>query len=226
MRLWASLLCLAAVAAAVGACGKDRPKPDVSTFRHPDAAQWRITAHPLGRGAFVPRNVAFGPTGLTLRLPAGTLDGGELQSKPFRGDGTLTTRMKSAGVPGSISAFFLYKHDYTTDSSDELDFEIPAGPPYTVLLTVWRRGIKVPVAQRKLPVAFNPAAALHDYAFERDGHDVTFLIDGKKVFSSAKAPDDALRPIFNAWYPEWQQPATPPREGTMTVDRFSFTGKG
>jgi len=219
------MLALTASTALFAGCGHDAPAPQVSDFHAPAPATWKVTAHPLGRGAFVPSNVGFGPSGLTLRLPGGSLDGGELQSVGTTGNGTYTARLRSAGVPGSISAFFLYLHDFATDSSDELDFEIPAGPPHQVLLTVWRRGIKTPVAQRRATLPFDPAAAEHEYAFVRDGTDVTFTADGRELFRSAAAPGNALHTIFNAWYPDWQQPATPPREGTMTVSRFTFAGR-
>ena len=222
MRPRLPMLALTASTILVAGCGHDGAAPQVSDFHAPAPATWKVTAHPLGRGAFERGNVAFGPDGLALTLPGGTLNGGELQSVGRTGDGTYTARLRSAGVPGSISAFFLYRHDYATDSSDELDFEIPAGPPHQAILTVWRRGIKTPVAQRKAPLPFDPAAGLHDYAFVRQGRDVTFTVDGRALFRSAKAPDNPLHTIFNAWYPDWQQPATPPQQGTMTVSRFTY----
>jgi hypothetical protein len=44
-----------------------------------------------------------------------------------------------AAAPGALSAFFLYLHDFETDSSDEIDIELPAGEPHRAILTVWRR---------------------------------------------------------------------------------------
>lgn len=222
MRPCHLLLALATLPLTLAACGGSSPAPQVSTFHTPTPKTWRVTSHPLGRGAFVPANVSFGPAGLSLRLPAGTLDGGEVQSVGRTGDGTYTARLRAAAGPGSISAFFLYQHDYATDSSDELDFEIPVATPPQVILTVWRRGIKVPVAQRKAPLSFDPAAGLHDYAFVRKGSHVSFTVDGATLFQSDKAPDNDLHTIFNAWYPTWQTPSTPPQEGTMNVARFTF----
>lgn len=204
-----------------GGGGPAAPPPQVSTFRTPQPARWTPTAHPLGRGAFRAVNVTFSPAGLLLTLPAGTLDGGELRARRPVGPGTFTARLRSAGSPGSISAFFLYRHDVATDSSDELDVEIPGGAPHHVLLTVWRRGVRTPVDQRDLPLDFDPAAGLHDYAFARTGTDVRFTVDGREVFRSARAPDVAMTPMFNAWYPTWQTPADPPQGGQMLVDRYT-----
>jgi beta-glucanase (GH16 family) len=215
------------VAAVLAAgCGDTPPPTKVSTFRTPEPTRWVVTSHPLGRGTFQTANVAFGRGGLALSLPQGTLNGGELQAKGFEASGTSSARMRSATSPGSISAFFLYRHDFKTDSSDELDFEIPGGQPNRVLLTVWRRGIKTPVAQKTVPLPFDPAAGMHDYAFVRKDASVKFLIDGREVFSSAKAPSNALKPIFNAWYPTWQDPTVPPAGGRMAVQRYAFTPAG
>lgn len=218
-------LILALCAAALAGCGGG-PKEQVETFRQPDPANWKVTEHALGRGSFLRGNVAFGPTGLTLDMPQGTLNGGEVQSTELLGDGTYEARVRASSAQGSISAFFLYVHDAPTDTSDELDFEIPAvpvGQHDEVIVTVWRIGHQQPVAQKHVPLDFDPAAALHDYAFARDGGDVVFTVDGDEVFRSDQAPTQALRPIFNAWYPTWQDPTVPPAPGRMTVDRFAFT---
>jgi beta-glucanase (GH16 family) len=183
-----------------------------------------VTSHPLGRGAFLPANVGFGPAGLTLRMPQGTLNGGELQGRQARGAGTSTARMRTSSSPGSISAFFLYRQDLATDSSDELDFEIPGGPPHRAILTVWQRGRHVPTAQRTVSLDFDPSAAEHEYRFVRDGAKVTFVIDGRTRFAYAHAPSVALPPVFNAWYPTWQDPTQPPAGGVMRVSRYTFTG--
>jgi hypothetical protein len=215
-------LCCAGLAACGGGSGGQTT--ETSSFRGSDPAAWRVSVHPLGRGAFQAANVTFGPQGLALALPAGTLDGGEVQATELRGDGTYGARMRTSSAPGSLSAFFLYLHDHATDSSDELDFEIPAGEPHRAILTVWRAGTRTPADQRTVSLDFDPAAALHEYTFLREGGEVRFEIDGREVFRSAKAPTADLRPIFNAWYPTWLEPSVPTAAGEMVVDRFQFTG--
>ena len=205
-------------------CGDTPPPTQASTFRAPEPARWTVTAHPLGRGTFERANVRFGRDGLTLTLPQGTTNGGELQANSLDGPGTASVRMRSATSPGSISAFFLYRHDFKTDSSDELDFEIPGGQPNRVILTVWRRGIKTPVAQKTVPLPFNPSAGFHDYALQRTSKGaVTFLIDGREMFASSKAPTSDMKSILNAWYPTWQDPTVPPAGGQAVVQRYAFT---
>jgi hypothetical protein len=188
----------------------------------PDPQRWEPRAHRLGRSELRPRNVAFESTGVTLALPAGTTEGAEIRGTERRGDGAHTARMRSAGSPGSISAFFLYRHDAGTDTSDELDFEILGGEPHRMLTTVWRRGVREPVAQAEEPLEFAPAAESHDYSIRRAGAEVTFLLDGEEVFFYGDAPAVALRPYFNAWYPTWRKPAAPPAGGEMRVESYEF----
>ena len=215
------MLCVAPVLAVMG-CGGDSIEREIATFGEPDPEAWTVGDHPLGRGELEPANVAFGEDGLTLTLPEGTTNGGEIKGVEYRGSGSFKARMRSATSPGSISAFFLYRHDFDTDSSDELDFEIPGGEPHRVLVTVWRAGIKEPVSQTEVPLDFDPAAELHDYEMRRDGADVDFLIDGESVFTYDDAPTVTLQPYFNAWYPTWQDPTQPPAGGEMLVERYEF----
>jgi hypothetical protein len=169
-----------------------------------------VTDHPLGRGELQAANVRFGREGLVLSLPQGTTNGGELQARRFAGDGQFTARLRSATSPGSISAFFLYRHDFATDSSDELDFEIPGGMPHRVIVTVWRRGKKVPVAQRTVPLGFDPAAGLHDYAFKRDGTKAMFQVDGNEVFTSQPPRPRSSRSSTRGTRPGRTRPCPPP----------------
>ena len=196
---------------------------EVSTFRVADPARWRATAHPLGRGRFEPANVAYGPGGASLRLPPGRTDGGELEATSPRGDGIFGARLRASDAPGSLSAFFLYRHDDASDTSDELDIEIPAGEPYRVMVTIWNRGIPTPADHNVVELGFDPSASLHDYVIERRPRRVRFFVDGRCVMSSVRAPGGLLTPMFNAWYPQWLEPAAPPEGGELQVGRFAFT---
>jgi beta-glucanase (GH16 family) len=222
-------LALLAPAVTLAACGggaapEDEQEVEVATFREPEAG-WRVAEHPLGRGVLKYSNVKFGRPGLQLVMPPGTLNGGEVKSIEWRGDGTFTARMKGSGAPGSISAFFLYRHDHATDTSDELDFEIPGGAPPRVLLTVWRRGSSRPADETVIPLDFDPAAGLHEYTLRRDGSTARFSIDGREMWRSDVAPTTTLQPMFNAWYPDWLTPADPPTGGTMVVDRYEYRAR-
>jgi hypothetical protein len=196
---------------------------EVATFAAGDRAGWEPGDHPLGRGRLRPANVRYGPGGLALVLPAGTLDGAELRRRRPSGEGRFRARLQAAGVLGALSAFFLYLHDYGTDSSDELDIELPAGEPHRALLTVWRRGDHEPADQRIVELAFDPAAAEHTYEIARDpGGRVDFAIDEVTAFTSRAGPLAGLHPMFNAWHPEWLTRDGPSPGGVMRVSRYEF----
>ncbi len=169
----------------------------------------------------------FGPAGLTLVLPSGTLDGGEVRFERPRGDGRFRARLQASRAPGSLSAFFLYLHDFDTDSSDELDVELPADAPHRALLTVWRRGGHEPADQRIVELGFDPAERLHDYEIERgpDGR-VRFAIDGDTAFTSDAGPAGGLHPMFNAWYPDWLPGDRGSPGGFMRVVLYEFVPLG
>jgi hypothetical protein len=193
---------------------------DFATYDH---ELWERGDHPLGRGHLRPANATFGPAGLTLLLPAGTLEGGELRRRHASGSGRYRARFQAAAAPGSLSAFFLYLHDFRTDSSDELDIELPADPPHRVLLTVWRRGVHEPADQRIVDLPFDPTAAVHDYEIVREpGGRVTFAIDDVGMFASTSAPACDLFPMFNAWYPDWLPHSGRSPGGFARASRYEF----
>jgi licheninase len=196
---------------------------EVATFPAPDRTRWEPGDHPLGRGRLRPANVGYGPGGLALALPAGTLDGGELRGRRPRGEGRFRARLRATSVPGALNAFFLYLHDFDTDSSDELDVEVPAGEPHRALLTVWRRGGHEPVDQSIVALPFDPAAAEHTYEIARGpGARVRFAIDEVTAFTSTVGPVAELHPMFNAWHPDWLPRSGPSPGGFMRVSRYEF----
>lgn len=197
---------------------------EIATFAAPDGTCWEPGDHPLGRGHLRPSNLGYGPLGLALWLPAGTLDGGELRARKPRGEGCFCARLRATSAPGALSAFFLYRHDFDTDSSDELDVELPAGKPHRALLTVWRRGGHQPADQRIVALEFDPAAAEHRYAIWRQpGGRVSFAIDGAIALRSTAGPSADLYPMFNAWHPDWLPRCGPSPGGVMRVSRYQFT---
>jgi hypothetical protein len=62
---------------------------------------------------------------LLLRLPAGTLDGGEILSAKRVRYGTFEARVKAAAATGSVTAFFLYEG--ARSGNDEIDIELIGG---------------------------------------------------------------------------------------------------
>ena len=195
----------------------------LTTFGAHDRELWERGDHPLGRGHLRPENATLGSAGLTLSLPAGTFDGGEVRRRRASGWGCHRAHLCASAAPGSLTAFFLYRHDPSSDSSDELDVELPAGEPHRALLTVWRRGCHEPTGQRIVELPFDPAAALHSYEIVREpGGRVVFTIDDVITFASPCGPAGDLYPMFNAWYPDWLPCSGMSPSGFARVSRYEL----
>jgi beta-glucanase (GH16 family) len=63
----------------------------------------------LGRSYLDPANVAVDGENLRIKLPARTLEGGEILTSDLNGYGIYSARMRLPNTPGSITGFFLYK---------------------------------------------------------------------------------------------------------------------
>ena len=76
---------------------------------------------PFGWGAVDPANVGVSNGQLGIRLPGGSLNGGEVRSLSLTRFGSYPARIRVANAPSSLTAFFLYQKP---DFAQELDIEI------------------------------------------------------------------------------------------------------
>ena len=182
-----------------------------------DAQRWAIGDHPLGLGRFEPANVGVAGGALTLTLPAGTLNGGEVRTNALWGAGTFRARMQAAPAAGSLSAFFLYA---PPDYQSEVDIEIVGD---SVLLSTYAGGGQTHTETR--PLGFDPAAAFHDYEIELARKAVTFRVDGVVLRTWKNGLPKAPMALYvNAWFPTWLG-GLPPAAATATrVDGVTVAG--
>lgn len=182
-----------------------------------DAQRWAIGDHPLGLGRFEPANVGVAGGALTLTLPAGTLNGGEVRTNALWGAGTFRARMQAAPAAGSLSAFFLYA---PPDYQSEVDIEIVGD---SVLLSTYAGGGQTHTETR--PLGFDPAAAFHDYEIELARKAVTFRVDGIVLRTWKNGLPKAPMALYvNAWFPTWLG-GLPPATATATlVDSVTVAG--
>ncbi|MGI9049182.1 MAG: hypothetical protein ACR2GU_07395 [Rubrobacteraceae bacterium] len=68
---------------------------------------WSKGNHQLGRSYLDPKNVFVRRGKLFIKIPAHTLDGGELYSDNLYRYGSYSTRMRVPYAPTSITGFFL-----------------------------------------------------------------------------------------------------------------------
>lgn len=188
--------------------------PFVEDFDVWDPARWTAGDHALGRGWLSPDNVNVAGGLLTLRLPAGTFDGGEIRSADKVRYGTYEARIRAADAPGSLSTFFLY--EFSKNAIDEIDVEIRAELG-EVWFTTWQRSRQT--NHLRVPVAFDPAADFHVYGIDWARGTVRFTIDGvvRATFTSG-IPNAAMYVMANAWWPTWSGGDPPASDRAAAYD--------
>jgi hypothetical protein len=192
---------------------EDRPAAFTVFRRHDDfaaldTARWRRGRHALGRGHVVPGNVAVAGGTLRLTVSAEPHRGAELRTRTRHLHGSYAVRMRSAPVPGTITALFLYQD--VPEGNDEIDIEIVNVPPARIILATWVAGEITNRAE--LPLPFDPSAGFHEYRIDFHPGTVAFLVDGAEVQRWTRAlPTNPMRLMVNAWWPRW---LTSPRSAT------------
>jgi licheninase len=214
-RVWRPLLVLSIVTLAFGVsvAGAARSGDYRDDFASFDLHRWYKSSRPFGWGAIDPANVSVSGGMLGIRLPAGTLDGGEIRSLSLTRYGSYRTRMKVANAPSSMSAFFLYRKP---DFAQELDIEIFNDPSGRVWYSTYSAGRVTTVEQQ---LGFDPTAAFHEYAIEFDSGSVRFLVDGseRQRFTSG-VTNSSMYLHVNAWFPSWLAGTRPANDQFTYVD--------
>jgi hypothetical protein len=183
-------------------------------FEDLDGERWTVSDKRLGRGSLDPRNVSVDSGRLRLKLPAETLDGGEIESRGLHDYGTYRARIEVADAPSSITGFFLYREP---DFESEIDVEILGGSDGHVLFTTYSGGEETHTVRKQLP--FDPTAGFHEYRFDFHPDEAVFYADGERLHSfSGGLPDERMRLLVNAWYPEWLSGERPGSDRYTYVD--------
>lgn len=213
----------AALAAAVPSYAAAAPKASSSftdTWDAFDGSRWSATSHALGRSWLDPANVSVSGGNLAIRLPGGSVDGGEIRSARTYGFGSYRARMRVPDAPGSITGFFLYR---PPDGASEIDVEVFDDPSGRVMFTTYSGGSLTPTHTEELALGFDPTAGFHEYRFDRGRASVTFYVDGvaRRTWTTG-VPRADMNLYVNAWYPAWL-PGTPADgDRALLVDEIAF----
>lgn len=184
-----------------------------------DPIRWLAGDHPLGKGRFRPENTSVNSGMLSLRLPAGTYDGGEIQSQDRYRTGSYEARIKVAKAPGSVTAFFLY--EYTDRNIDEIDIEIFGDGSGRVLLVTWLRSRQTNLTEVVLP--FDPTADFHDYKIEVGRKRIRFSVDGVLIQEFTQGlPSSAMHVMANVWWPTWLEGPQPLQDQAALIDWIRY----
>ncbi len=183
-----------------------------------DSDQWEATTRQLGRGKLASENVDPQDGQVRLTLPAGTVDGGEIQSKDLYGPGFYAARIKVPDAPSSITGFFLYE---PPDYVSEIDTEIYNDSSRKILFTTYAGGKQTHTETTELP--FDPTEDFHDYAFFYDRNAVTFYVDGEPMKKyEGGLPDKPMRLYVNSWFPNWLPGEEPDSDRYVYVDWIEY----
>jgi len=168
-------------------------------FDYFDTTRWSKENHNLGRSYLNPNNVSVGNGNLQIKIPAHTLDGGEIRSNDLKSYGTYYTRMNLPNAPSSITGFFLYK---SPDYESEIDVELYNDSSRRIVFSTYANGSRTHTKTMLLP--FDATAGFHRYRFDYASGSVAFYADGKlmKVFVT-NIPQTSMHLLVNTWFPSW-----------------------
>jgi len=188
---------LAATSVSVaGAARSGDFRDDFTTF---DTQQWVKSSRPFGYGTVDPANVSVANGLLGVKLPGGTLNGGEMRSTSLYRYGSYRVWMRVANAPSSLTAFFLYKRP---DYAQEIDIEIFNDTSRQVMFSTYSGGAQTHTVKLQLP--FDATADFHEYDIEYDPGAVRFLVDGVQMQSwSSGVTRSSMYVYVNAWFPSW-----------------------
>lgn len=176
--------------------------------------RWIKSSFMLGRSQLDPANVSVRSGNLRIKIPARSLNGGEIESRSLYGYGTYVARMKVPNAPSSITGFFLYR---SPDYEAELDIEVYNNSSRRVDYTTYANGRQTHFAAKKLP--FDATRGFHTYRIDYYPRVVRFYVDGK-LYQRYKygLPDGEMQLLVNTWFPNWLSGQKPSRASATYVD--------
>lgn len=190
-------------------------------FTSLDATRWTLVDRQAGRGRVVPANVGVAGGQLAVKLPAGTLQGGEIRTNAAYRFGTYRARMKIADAPSALTAFYLYG---TPDYAREIDIELFNDSSRRIMFTTYSGGAQTNTRTHVLP--FDPRADFHVYEIDYRPGSVRFLVDGAVLQEWSKGVTRAAMNLFvTVWFPSWLEGTLPASDRTTYVDWIDFVSR-
>lgn len=187
-------------------------------FTYFDTNLWSVQDHALGRGYLDPNNVMVDGDNLAIKMPARTLNGGEVSTNDLYGYGSYSARMKLPYAPTSITGFFLYK---SPDYQSEIDVEIYNDSSRQIMFTTYANGSRTHTQTMQLP--FDPTRGFHEYRFDYAPDSINFYVDGQlmKTWNDG-LPQTSMHLMINSWFPTWLGGKKPHRDAYLYVDSISY----
>lgn len=183
-------------------------------FASLNGERWEEPSKKLGRGSLKSGNIQAESGRLRVKIPAGTHDGGEIESRKLYQYGSYRARIKGADAPSSISGFFLYS---PPDFENEHDVEIYNDNSRRILFTTYSGGVQTNTVTKKLP--FDPTADFHEYRFDLSPDAADFYVDGVRLQTFRDGlPAEPMKLFVNSWFPTWLPGEKPEKDSYTYVD--------
>lgn len=184
-----------------------------------DDTIWLVSDKTLGRTKFNPKNIEVNDGFLKIRIPANTLEGGELVGRQVVTYGSYETHMKIPEAPSSITGFFLYA---PPDYFYEIDIEIFNTKEGKLLLTTYADGGVQNEYVGKL--GFDPTADFHTYRFDYRSDRVAFYVDDKLIqeWQEGFPEEYPMQLMVNSWFPNWQEGTPATEDQVLLVDWIRY----
>jgi beta-glucanase (GH16 family) len=215
--LFASSVAFAAecTGAADDPCAGASFRDDFDAF---NSNRWLKSDHVIGRTDFDPDNAVVNNGQLRLRIPGGTTDGAEIESRNYYGYGIYRARIRTADAPTSLTGFFLYR---SPDLYAEIDVEIYNDGMGDVDFVTYANGQRTHHAAQRF--AFDPSADFHTYRFDYTAESLEFYVDGDLVQTWTDGiPDASMKLLVNTWFPTWLAGEAPETQRATRVDWISY----
>ncbi len=168
----------------------------------------------LERSTLDPANVDVKDGNMRIKIPANTLNGGEIQSVDFYKYGTYSARMKLPNAPSSITGFFMY---LGPDFYNEVDIEVYNDKSGNVDFTTYANGKMQHSVTKNM--GFDPTAGYHDYKFEFEQGVLNFYVDDKLLQTWTDGmTTNSMYLMVNTWFPQWLQGTKTASDQYLLVD--------
>ncbi len=184
-----------------------------------DTNRWSEENHWLGRSYLSPSNVDTSEGNLRIKIPARSLNGGEIRSNGLYQCGSYNARMRLPYAPSSITGFFLYK---APDYESEIDVEMYDDSSRRIMFTTYAGGSQTHTETMLLP--FDPTTGFHDYRFDYATDSITFYVDGQAMKTwSGGVPTTSMHLMVNTWFPSWLEGRKQKKTVYTYVDSIQYT---
>jgi hypothetical protein len=191
----------------------------IDEFDRLDRKIWKKSDHSLDKTDFEPDNVDIENGVARIKIPAGTMNGGEFGTSESFLYGTYRARMQVPSLTGLVTGFFLYYG--TGGSGDEIDIELYREDDWYMACTVWSGGVMTGTERKRLKS--DPSREYHEYRIDYYPGKLDFYLDDRHIQTFTEGlPEEPMRLLVNSWFPDWL-PNRPPEEDVYTlIDLIQF----